>query len=144
VEDRNRGYGEAGVEESLAEMVLPIQNGVDVIILEDVSSAKERVHDGEEAVDERESQRPDEISGLELRLAAEEEHVGKDDDGVEAVLVLDVNVIKLFTAVIYEFTQQARLFITCKVFADKSGAYPSEIPFRCSTLGQVPGLTHKH
>jgi hypothetical protein len=85
-------------------MVLPIQNGVDVIILEDVSSAKERVHDGEEAVDERESQRPDEISGLELRLAAEEEHVGEDDDGVEAVLVLDVNVIKLFTAVIYEFT----------------------------------------
>jgi hypothetical protein len=29
------------------------------------------------------------------------------------------------------------------VSADKSGAYPSETPFRCSFLGQAPGLTHK-
>ncbi len=29
------------------------------------------------------------------------------------------------------------------MFADKVGAYPSEAPFRCSTLGQAPG-THKH
>ncbi len=30
------------------------------------------------------------------------------------------------------------------MFAGKAGAYPSEAPFRCSTLGQVPGLTRKH
>jgi hypothetical protein len=29
------------------------------------------------------------------------------------------------------------------VFASKAGAYPSETPFRCSTLGQTPGLAHK-
>jgi hypothetical protein len=30
------------------------------------------------------------------------------------------------------------------MFAGKAGAYPSEAPFRCSTLGWVPVLTHKH
>jgi hypothetical protein len=29
------------------------------------------------------------------------------------------------------------------VFAGKAGAYPSEITFRCSTLGKAPGLAHK-
>ncbi len=28
------------------------------------------------------------------------------------------------------------------VFAGKAGAYPCEISFSCSTLGQAPGLTH--
>ncbi len=30
------------------------------------------------------------------------------------------------------------------VFAGKAGAYPSEAPFRYSTLGQATGLTYKH
>ncbi len=30
------------------------------------------------------------------------------------------------------------------VFAGKNGAYPSEAPFSCSTLGYTPDLTHKH
>ena len=30
------------------------------------------------------------------------------------------------------------------MFVSKAGAYPSEALFRCSTLGQAPGLTHKH
>ncbi len=30
------------------------------------------------------------------------------------------------------------------ILAGKAGAYPSEAPFKCSTLGQFPGLTHKH
>jgi len=29
------------------------------------------------------------------------------------------------------------------MFAGKAGAYPSEGPFMCSTLGSAPGLTHK-
>ncbi len=30
------------------------------------------------------------------------------------------------------------------MFAVKAGAYLTEAPFRCSTLGQAPDLTHKH
>jgi hypothetical protein len=30
------------------------------------------------------------------------------------------------------------------MFAGKAGAYLSEAPFKCSTLGKAPGLTHKH
>jgi len=30
------------------------------------------------------------------------------------------------------------------MFAGKIGAYLSESPFRCSTAGWAPGLTHKH
>jgi hypothetical protein len=30
------------------------------------------------------------------------------------------------------------------MFAGKAGAYQNEAPFRCYTLGWVPGLTHKH
>jgi hypothetical protein len=30
------------------------------------------------------------------------------------------------------------------MFAVKAGAYPSETPFRCSTLGKAPGLAHIH
>ncbi len=30
------------------------------------------------------------------------------------------------------------------VFECKAGAYPSESPFRCTTLGQVLGLAHKY
>jgi hypothetical protein len=30
------------------------------------------------------------------------------------------------------------------MLAGKARAYPSEAAFRCSTLGQTPGLTHKH
>jgi len=30
------------------------------------------------------------------------------------------------------------------MFAGKAKAYPSEAPFRFSTLGYAPGLSHKH
>jgi hypothetical protein len=30
------------------------------------------------------------------------------------------------------------------MFAGKLGAYPSEAPFKCSTLGQAPGIIRKH
>jgi hypothetical protein len=30
------------------------------------------------------------------------------------------------------------------MFAGKALAYKIEVPFRCSTLGQTPGLDHKH
>ncbi len=50
--------------------------------------------------------------------------------------------INLFTAVIYGFSYKAsRVFVPGKpfqpslMFADKARAYPSEAPFRCSTLG---------
>ncbi len=32
----------------------------------------------------------------------------------------------------------------CTIKQFTAGAYPSEAPFRCSTLGQAPGLTDKH
>ncbi len=40
------------------------------------------------------------------------------------------------------FTTLGTKAYTIKQFT--AGAYPSEAPFRCSTLGQAPGLTHKH
>jgi hypothetical protein len=51
------------------------------------------------------------------------------------------NVIKLFTAVIYEFSLKARMYVPSKpfqlslMFEGKAGACPSEASFRCSTLG---------
>ncbi len=59
-------------------------------------------------------------------------------------------VIKLFTAVSYNFSIYARAFITNKpfqpslMFAGKAGAFPSEAPFKCSTLGLAPDFIHKH
>jgi hypothetical protein len=50
------------------------------------------------------------------------------------------NVIKLFTAVSYTFSLLVRAYFTGKpfqpslMFAGKTGAYPSEASFRCSTL----------
>ncbi len=38
--------------------------------------------------------------------------------------------------------QQA--FPASSLVCDKAGAYPSEAPFKCSTLGQAPGLAHEH
>ncbi len=38
------------------------------------------------------------------------------------------------------FTERVTIF-THKSF---TGFHPSDAPFRCSTLGQAPGLTHKH
>ncbi len=37
-----------------------------------------------------------------------------------------------------------KLFQPSLMFAGKAGAYTSEVPFRCSTLGWAPGFTHKH
>ncbi len=63
-------------------------------------------------------------------------------------------VIKLFTAVYYEsqsclvgsaylvFVLGRRLQPSL-MFVGKAGAYPIEVPFRRSTLGQAPGLAHK-
>ncbi len=51
------------------------------------------------------------------------------------------NVIKLFLSIIYGFLKYARVFVPGKLlqpslmFAGKAGAYLSEAPFRCSTLG---------
>ncbi len=30
------------------------------------------------------------------------------------------------------------------MFAGEAGAYQSQAPFSCSTLGEAPGLIHKH
>ncbi len=38
--------------------------------------------------------------------------------------------------------QDLSMLVLC--FSGKSGACPSEKPFRGSTLGQAPGLVHKH
>jgi len=60
---------------------------------------------------------------------------------VNAILRSGANVIKLYTAVIYEFSYFARVFVPRKPFKDsivlagKEGAYLSETPFRCSNLG---------
>ncbi len=57
--------------------------------------------------------------------------------------------IKLFTDVSYKFSYWAIVFVLLAknyrmvVFANKAGAYPSGTLFRCSTLGQAPGLAHK-
>jgi hypothetical protein len=51
------------------------------------------------------------------------------------------HVIKLFTTITYTFSTQVRVFVHGKSFhssltlAGKTGAYLSEVPFRCSTLG---------
>jgi hypothetical protein len=37
-----------------------------------------------------------------------------------------------------------KLFQQILMFASKAGAYMSEAPFSCSTLGLSPGLSHKH
>ncbi len=35
-------------------------------------------------------------------------------------------------------------FQSSLMFLGEAGAYPSKVPFRCSTLGLAPGLNHKH
>jgi hypothetical protein len=51
------------------------------------------------------------------------------------------NVIKIFTAVSYDFSLKARAFVpgkpfqTSLIFVGKARAYPSEAPLRCSTQG---------
>jgi hypothetical protein len=46
------------------------------------------------------------------------------------------NVIKLFTAVSYNFSfVPGKPFQPSLMFAGKAGAYPSEVPFNYSTLG---------
>jgi hypothetical protein len=46
------------------------------------------------------------------------------------------NPINFFTAV--------KPFQPSLMFLGKAGAYPCDAPFKCSTLGYAPGLTHKH
>jgi hypothetical protein len=58
------------------------------------------------------------------------------------------NVIKLFTHVIYKFSQLARVFVLSKpyqanlMFWGKAGAYLGEAAFRCTALiyGNCPDL----
>ncbi len=53
--------------------------------------------------------------------------------------------MKRFTAVIYEFSLKARVFVLDKPFKPsvkflgKVGANPSEAPLRCTNLGSAPG-----
>ncbi len=56
------------------------------------------------------------------------------------------NVIKLFCLLFADFRNKLEclLFKSSLSFAGKARTYPSEAHFRCSTLGQAPGLTHKH
>ncbi len=60
------------------------------------------------------------------------------------------NPLEPFKAVIYGFLQQARVFVPGRslksslMFRGKARAYPSEAPFRCSTLGQAPELNHTY
>jgi hypothetical protein len=55
-------------------------------------------------------------------------------------LTLRTSVIKLFTAVSYDFSKKVGAFVPAKpfqpslMFSGKARAYPSEAPFRCSTL----------
>ncbi len=56
------------------------------------------------------------------------------------------NAIKLFMAVSYDFSLEARAFVPSNpfhpslMFSGEDGAYSSEAPFRCSTLGQALAL----
>ncbi len=58
-------------------------------------------------------------------------------------------VIKRFTAVSYEYSLYARVFVPGKPFQDSlvfegmAGAYPSETTFKCSSQGKAPGLGWK-
>jgi hypothetical protein len=51
-----------------------------------------------------------------------------------------------FFFVTCEWVKQAGVFVLVGslLFARNAGAYSSEAPFRLSTLGEAPGLTHKH
>ncbi len=52
--------------------------------------------------------------------------------------------------VIYKFSYLSRIFVPVRplqpslIFVKKVIGYRSEAPFKCSTLGQALGLTHKH
>jgi hypothetical protein len=54
------------------------------------------------------------------------------------------------TKALANFMEQSYLFVLGKpfqpslMFVDKSGAYPSEAPFRCCTLEKAPVLIQKH
>ncbi len=56
------------------------------------------------------------------------------------------NGIKLFTVLIYEQVQSARVFVPgrpfqpCLIFPSKAAAYPSGPHFKCCPLGQISGL----
>jgi hypothetical protein len=53
------------------------------------------------------------------------------------------SIVKPFTAVIYRFSLKAKEIVSGKPFqpslmlVSKVGTYPSEAPFRCSTLGRL-------
>ncbi len=60
------------------------------------------------------------------------------------------NVKKLFTVVSYDFHHKlehydpGKLLQPSLIFAGKAGAYPSEPPFSCSTLGLALYFTNKY
>ncbi len=60
------------------------------------------------------------------------------------------NIIELFCLEFMKFLNKleclspGKLFQPSPMFVGKAGNFPSKAFFRCSTLGQVSGLTHKH
>jgi hypothetical protein len=52
-----------------------------------------------------------------------------------------LNKLQCYSATVYD---PGKPFQFSLMFAGKARAYPSEAPFRCSTLGYAPGLTYKH
>ena len=98
MQERNGGDGQSGVEDGLREVPVPVEDRIDEVVPEDVGSAEAGVDDRDEAVEQREDERPDEVSRPHRRLSSDDEDVREDDDGVEAVLV-DVGVEPLVVVV---------------------------------------------
>ena len=91
MQERNGGDGQSGVDDGLREVPVPVEDRIDEVVPEDVGSAEAGVDDRDEAVEQREDERPDEVSRPHRLLSSDDEDVREDDDGVEAVLV-DVGV----------------------------------------------------
>jgi hypothetical protein len=68
--------------------------------------------------------------------------IGREKGGKKLInLWLRTNVIKIFTTVIYECCDQP--FLLGLMFASNAGAYPSEAPFRSTSLWKAPSLASK-
>ncbi len=62
-------------------------------------------------------------------------------------MALGADVIKTFFFALNEWSNRLVLgkpFQISLMFASKAGAYPNEVPFRCSTLEKTHGLTQRH
>ncbi len=68
---------------------------------------------------------------------------------ISAKLKPGIDVIKLFAALIYDFSNKlvsvpGKPFKPSLMFASTTGAYLREVPFRCCSLVLASCLTHKH